>query len=86
VAPGFRRRGCARALLEYVMVEAVGRGASRATLEVRRSNRAALELYARLGFSGAGVRPSYYTNPVEDAFILWRSLVPDRGGRNDSVG
>ncbi len=74
VRPEFRRRGFAAALLEHVMAEAVRRGATRATLEVRRSNLAALRLYDRLGFTVRGVRPRYYANPVEDALILWRSI------------
>jgi ribosomal-protein-alanine N-acetyltransferase len=76
VRPAFRRRRFAQLLLQHVMDEAVSRGATRATLEVRRSNIAALRLYDRLGFAVRGVRPNYYTNPVEDALILWRSMVP----------
>ncbi len=74
VRPSYRRLGLARTLLEHVMHEATGKGATRATLEVRRSNAAALRLYERLGFEVTGVRPNYYTNPVEDALILWRSM------------
>ena len=44
----------------------------RATLEVRRSNEVARALYESFGFSVAGVRRGYYTNPPEDALILWR--------------
>jgi len=51
-------------------------GARRATLEVRRSNEAARLLYERFGFSVAGVRPEYYSKPVEDALILWRDDLP----------
>lgn len=76
VRPEFRRRGFASVLLEHVMDEAIGRGVTAATLEVRRSNAGALRLYERLGFSLSGVRRNYYTNPVEDALILWRSVVP----------
>jgi ribosomal-protein-alanine N-acetyltransferase len=74
VRPEFRRRGFASTLLEHVMDEAVRRGATKATLEVRRSNVAALRLYDRLGFSVSGVRPNYYANPAEDALILWHSI------------
>jgi ribosomal-protein-alanine N-acetyltransferase len=76
VRPGFRQRGFARLLLKHVMDEAVGKGAVKATLEVRRSNTSALRLYDRLGFAVRGLRPNYYSNPVEDALILWRSLEP----------
>ena len=41
------------------------------TLEVRVSNRSAQELYARLGFRSAGVRPRYYMDNREDALIMW---------------
>jgi [ribosomal protein S18]-alanine N-acetyltransferase len=51
-------------------------GARRATLEVRRSNEAARHLYERFGFSVVGVRHGYYSNPVEDALVLWREELP----------
>lgn len=72
VLPEFRRKGVASALLDRVLGEGVGLGAARATLEVRRSNEAARQLYARFGFTVAGVRHDYYTNPQEDALILWK--------------
>ena len=72
VKPAARRRGLATALMAKVIAEAVAAGASRATLEVRASNTAALGLYSRLGFQVAAQRPRYYTNPEEDALILWR--------------
>lgn len=72
VLPAFRRGGIASALLARVLVEGAKLGIRRATLEVRRSNEAARLLYERFGFAIAGVRRGYYTNPVEDALILWR--------------
>ena len=72
VVPEFRRRGVATALLRRVMEEAARFGTRRTMLEVRRSNTAAQELYERFGFVVAGTRSNYYTNPVEDALVLWR--------------
>jgi ribosomal-protein-alanine N-acetyltransferase len=72
VLPEFRREGIASALLTRVLQEGAGLGARRATLEVRRSNEPARLLYERFGFSIAGVRHGYYSNPIEDALILWR--------------
>ena len=72
VAPDFRRRGYATVLLQQVLAEAETEGAVKATLEVRASNEAALALYERLGFRISARRPGYYTNPQEDALILWR--------------
>ena len=72
VTPDCRRRGIGTALLGHVLAEGMRLGARRTTLEVRRSNDAARRLYERLGFVTAGVRRAYYTNPVEDALVLWR--------------
>lgn len=72
VAPAERRRGWATVLLKHVMAEAAAQHVTRATLEVRASNTAALKLYEGLGFRVAATRPRYYTQPEEDALILWR--------------
>jgi [ribosomal protein S18]-alanine N-acetyltransferase len=72
VAPAARRRGLATALLRHVMADAAASGATKATLEVRASNTAALALYGRHGFRVAATRPGYYVKPPEDALILWR--------------
>jgi ribosomal-protein-alanine N-acetyltransferase len=76
VRPELRGRGFGALLLDRVLEEAARLGALHATLEVRRSNAAARRLYERAGFELAGVRTSYYTNPIEDALILSRA-----GGR-----
>jgi len=87
VRPECRGMGAGRLLLESVFGRAVALGARRATLEVRRSNAAALKLYERLGFSVAAIRKNYYDHPVEDALILWRDeLVPAIGAGGDQAG
>jgi [ribosomal protein S18]-alanine N-acetyltransferase len=70
--PQYRGRGIGTALLRHVLTEGHQLGARRATLEVRASNEGARRLYERLGFHVAATRRNYYTNPVEDALILWR--------------
>ena len=72
VLPAYRRAGIGFALLTHALDEGARMGARRATLEVRRSNEAARQLYERFGFSVVGVRQGYYSNPVEDALVLWR--------------
>lgn len=67
-----RRQGLARRLLLHVLQEAAGEGVAAATLEVRRSNEAARQLYEGLGFAIEGVRRDYYQDPREDAIILWK--------------
>jgi ribosomal-protein-alanine N-acetyltransferase len=71
VLPELRRKGIGSILLGFVLEKGVELGARRATLEVRRSNQAARMLYERFGFSVSGVRPNYYSKPVEDALVLW---------------
>ena len=66
-----RRQGIASELLRYVLGEARAAGARKATLEVRESNTAAIRLYESLGFTLVARRPRYYTQPEEDALILW---------------
>ncbi len=75
VDPGHRRRGYGTVLVRALLAGAVERfGVARATLEVRASNLAARELYRRLGFTEAGVRPGYYQDDGEDAVVLWCDL------------
>jgi [ribosomal protein S18]-alanine N-acetyltransferase len=68
----YRRRGLGASLIRWVIREAVRRGAARATLEVRESNEAARSLYPGLGFEVVARRSRYYSQPEEDALILWR--------------
>jgi ribosomal-protein-alanine N-acetyltransferase len=68
VDAGQRRRGIASGLLRYILRETA---VVRATLEVRRSNVGAINLYERLGFKVSAVRERYYENPREDGLILW---------------
>jgi ribosomal-protein-alanine N-acetyltransferase len=53
------------------------------TLEVRRSNAAALALYERFGFKAAGERRRYYQDNGEDAIIMWRTPGTLRGNLDD---
>ena len=79
VLPEFRRSGIGSLLLAFVLKHGARLGARRATLEVRRSNHAARTLYERFGFTVSGVRPDYYSKPVEDALVLWS----DAPGQSD---
>lgn len=66
-----RGRGIGCAMLLRLMELGRERGILRFTLEVRRSNQAALRLYEKLGFFPAGIRKNFYERPVEDAVIMW---------------
>jgi len=70
VDPAHRRRGVATFLLEYSLRLAKGYGAKKALLEVRASNQAAMRLYRKTGFCGAGRRQKYYSETREDAVVM----------------
>jgi len=70
VAPAYRRRGIAHALLQAVIADAVRERANRITLEVRKSNEAAQRLYHSAGFMAKGVRKGYYSDDGEDALVM----------------
>lgn len=70
VDPADRGRGIGRLLLLELFDEAIDRGVTDLTLEVRVSNEPALALYRRFGFAPAGVRRGYYGDG-EDALVLW---------------
>jgi ribosomal-protein-alanine N-acetyltransferase len=72
VAPEHRRRGVGRAVMDEVLARGRHRRCCLATLEVRRSNEAALGLYKSLGFRTVGVRPNYYVDEdaKEDALVM----------------
>ena len=74
VDPVHRRRGIARILLAELLDRGRANGLSMATLEVRRSNEAALALYAGLGFRNVGVRKGYYVEEREDAIVMTMDL------------
>ena len=73
VREDLRSRGIGHALMEAMLKEGDGLGILYWTLEVRVSNAPALHLYEKTGFTSAGIRPGYYSNPKEDANILWLS-------------
>jgi [ribosomal protein S18]-alanine N-acetyltransferase len=70
VLSSMRRQGLARTLVVHALQTGVDQGAVRAVLEVRASNVAAQSLYKGLGFRQVSTRPSYYTNPSEDAVLM----------------
>jgi ribosomal-protein-alanine N-acetyltransferase len=69
-----RRQGHASRLLAHVIEFGRGRGCRVVTLEVRRSNAAAIRLYRRFGFRAVGVRPNYYAEDQEDAVVMLLDL------------
>lgn len=71
VDPAWQRHRIGTRLLLAVVREALRRGATSLTLEVRLENRAAQNLYRRFGFRPVGVRKNYYAETKEDALVMW---------------
>ena len=65
-----RRQGVGRALVERAIENCKANGASFLSLEVRRSNLAAIGLYTAFDFEIEGTRKKYYSDPEEDALIM----------------
>lgn len=70
VRPEFRRRGVARRLMEELQRYGEKMRLAFLTLEVRESNHAARNLYAKLGYLEVGCRRNYYEHPGEDAILM----------------
>jgi ribosomal-protein-alanine N-acetyltransferase len=71
VEPRAHRSKIGTRLLLVLVREAIDRGATAITLEVRMSNVGAQELYRRFGFGPVGVRKNYYQEVNEDALVMW---------------
>ncbi len=82
VDPAERRTHVATTLLD-TLIERVGDPNAQFTLEVRTSNRGAIELYERFGFLTAGIRRRYYQDNGEDAHIMWRTPSTLQGRMDD---
>lgn len=59
-------------LLEHFLETLQELGLEAVTLEVRKSNQAAIHLYEKYGFVQEGIRPGFYEKPLEDACIMWK--------------
>lgn len=70
VRESHRRRGIGELLLIATIDLAVVEDLSVITLECRVSNYAAQALYEKYGFRRAGIRPRYYSDNGEDAYVM----------------
>lgn len=78
VLKNMRGQGIATALLDEILqIGTQQRGIKEYTLEVRKSNAAAIALYENAGFVSEGIRPNFYEKPKEDAIIMWKREVKE---------
>ena len=72
-----RGNGYGRALTAALMQYLSNLGAAYATLEVRKSNVTAQNLYKSLGYVSVGVRKRYYEDNGEDALLMVCEHMPE---------
>lgn len=72
VAGEKRNCGIGQKMLEALFDFGAEEGISAFTLEVRKSNQAAIHLYNKMGFVSEGIRKGFYDKPKEDAVIMWK--------------
>lgn len=71
VDPQNRGRKFGEVMLLHLLDEAIARGASWMTLEVRESNTVAQSLYRKYGFTIVSSRRGYYSDNHENALVMW---------------
>ena len=64
------RSGIGYELMRAAVNESGKRNARKVILEVRKSNNPAINFYLKFNFKITGDRKNYYSNPVEDAYIM----------------
>ncbi len=77
VDPAYRGRGFGEVLLMALFCEAIRRGATWVTLEVRVSNDVAQRLYLKYGMAVQMTRRRYYSDNGEDAYVMWSQSLRD---------
>jgi len=75
VRESHRRQGIGELLVISAVELAREKGHGIVTLECRVTNEAALALYDKYGFQQVGLRPRYYSDNHEDAYVLTLSSV-----------
>ncbi len=70
VYPEYQKRGIGSRLLSAAFEEGLRRGCLRCFLEVRMSNSGAIQFYQDHRFKISGERTNYYTEPIEDAYVM----------------
>lgn len=74
VRSSYQRQGYAKKLVASCIEEGIKSGSAIFTLEVRFSNIPAIQLYESFGFKSVTVRKNYYTDPIEDAYLMMKEV------------
>ncbi|MDR7869416.1 MAG: ribosomal protein S18-alanine N-acetyltransferase [Tissierellaceae bacterium] len=71
----YRGLGIGNRIMESLIYYCTSKNIQSMTLEVRKSNIVAQNLYKKYKFVEYGVRPRYYADNNEDAIIMWRTNI-----------
>ncbi len=74
VHPSLRRKGFATKLLSTLLALCRKQRVRKGFLDVKESNRPAIDLYLKFGFKKIGRRKKYYPDTGEDAILLKRDI------------
>ena len=80
VSPSKRGLGFGGALVDKGLILLAEENVEQCYLEVRASNVSAHHFYLGKGFLNQGMRPKYYSNPVEAAVLMKRKVIKGLGG------
>lgn len=74
VTSSYRKMGIATLILEVLERTARAENGEFISLEVRKSNEAAIKLYEKNGYARVGIRKNFYQRPTEDGIIMTKEL------------
>lgn len=69
-----QNEGYGRQLMDLMLETAKAEKCETVTLEVRVSNKQALDFYHKQGFNDLAIRKDYYRQPSEDGYLLGRGI------------
>lgn len=75
VHPDYRGIGIGNEIVKALIRICIAENINALTLEVRKSNLAAIKLYSKFGFVAEGIRKAYYADNHEDAIIMWKRRI-----------
>lgn len=74
VSQKFRNKGIGNKLINNYVNLLKDRSIEKIWLEVRESNSVAIKFYKNIGFVNCNVRKNYYSEPVENAIIMYLNI------------
>lgn len=74
-----QRKGLGQRLFDEFVAKCRGKGIVSIWLEVRESNLKAIKFYEKNGFKRVQTRPTFYSNPRENALVM-RLILSESGG------